>query len=253
MVSGKWLKLAKSLQVKKYRQLHQSFLVEGAKSVLELLDSAYSMQALFATEAFLRQHIRTRSGISFELYPATEEELGRMGSFQTNNAAIAVADMLPNTPLRVAAGEYAIALDGIQDPGNVGTILRIADWYGIRKVICSEDTADMYNPKVISASMGSFTRIRTYYCELPGYLCQHTGTPFLGAFLDGDDVHRFQFPPSGLLVMGNESKGIRPEVEALITHKVHIPRYGGAESLNAGIATAVICDNIRRNTGGIGQ
>jgi len=169
-----------------------------------------------------------------------------MGSFQTNNAAIAVADTLPNAPLRVTAGEYAVALDGIQDPGNVGTILRIADWYGIRKVICSEDTADVYNPKVISASMGSFTRVRTYYCDLPAYLHQHAGTPFLGAFLDGDDVHRFVFPPLGLLVMCNESKGIRPEVEALITHKVHIPRYGSAESLNVGIATAIICDNVKR-------
>lgn len=246
MVSGKWLKLAKSLQVKKYRQLHQSFLVEGAKSVLELMDSAYSVQAVFATEAFFRQHIRTRAEISFEYLPATEEELARMGSFQTNNAAVAIADVLPNAPLRVTAGEYAIALDGIQDPGNVGTILRIADWYGIGKVICSEDTADVYNPKVISASMGSFTRVRTYYCDLPGYLREHAGTPFLGAFLEGHDVHRFPFPSSGILVMGNESKGIRPEAAGLITHKIHVPRYGGAESLNVGIATAVICDNIRR-------
>ncbi|HEX8529425.1 MAG TPA: RNA methyltransferase, partial [Cytophagales bacterium] len=226
MVSGKWLKLVKSLQVKKYRQLHQAFLVEGAKSVLELMDSAYEIRAVFATEAFLRQHIRSRPGISFEYYAVTDDELSRLGSFQTNNAAVAIAEVLPNAPLRVEAGEYAVALDGIQDPGNVGTILRIADWYGITKVICSEDTADVYNPKVIAASMGSFTRVRTYYCDLPGYLRSHAGTPRLGAFLAGDDVHGFAFPPAGILVMGNESKGIRPDVEALITHKVHIPRYG---------------------------
>ena len=246
MVSGKWLKLVKSLQVKKYRQLHQSFLVEGAKSVLELIDSAYEVRAVFATEAFLCQHIRTRPGISFEYHAATGDELSRLGSFQTNNAAVAVAVPLPNAPLAVGTTGYALALDGIQDPGNVGTILRIADWYGITRVICSEDTADVYNPKVISASMGSFTRVRTYYCDLPGYLHGHAGTPCLGAFLEGDDVHRFAFPPSGILVMGNESKGVRPEVEALVTHKVHIPRYGGAESLNVGIATAVILDNVRR-------
>jgi TrmH family RNA methyltransferase len=246
MVSGKWLKLVKSLQVKKYRQLHQSFLVEGAKSVLELMDSAYEIRAVFATEAFLRQHIRTRPGISFESHAVTEDELSRLGSFQTNNAAIAVAVPLPNAPLAVGPAGYALALDGIQDPGNLGTILRIADWYGITQVICSEDTADVYNPKVISASMGSFTRVRTYYCDLPGYLRTQRGTPCLGAFLEGDDVHRFAFPPAGILVMGNESKGIRPGVEALITHKVHIPRYGGAESLNVGIATAVILDNVRR-------
>ncbi len=246
MVSGKWLKLVKSLQVKKYRQLHQSFLVEGAKSVLELMESAYEIRAVFATEAFLRQHIRNRPGISFEYHAVTEDELSRLGSFQTNNAAVAVAVPLPDAPLTVGPAEYALALDGIQDPGNVGTILRIADWYGIRKVICSEDTADVYNPKVIAASMGSFTRVRTYACSLPDYLRGHAGTPCLGAFLAGDDVHRFAFPPVGILVMGNESKGIRPDVEALITHKVHIPRYGGAESLNVGIATAVILDNVRR-------
>ncbi len=177
MVSGKWLKLVKSLQVKKYRQLHQSFLVEGAKSVLELMDSAYEIRAVFATEAFLRQHIRNRPEISFEYHAVTDDELSRLGSFQTNNAAIAVAVPLPNAPLPVGPAEYALALDGIQDPGNVGTILRIADWYGIRNVICSEDTADVYNPKVIAASMGSFTRVRTYYCSLPGYLRGHAVTP----------------------------------------------------------------------------
>ncbi len=246
MVSGKWLKLVKSLQVKKYRQLHQSFLVEGAKSVLELMNSAYEIRALFATEAFLRQHIRTRAGISFEYYAVTEDELARLGSFQTNNAAIAGAVPLPNAPLAVESTGNVLALDGIQDPGNVGTILRIADWYGIHRVICSEDTADVYNPKVISASMGSFTRVRMHYCNLPDYLHRNASTPCLGAFLEGDDVHRFPFPASGILVMGNESKGIRPEVEARITHKVHIPRYGAAESLNVGIATAVILDNVRR-------
>lgn len=246
MVSGKWLKLVKSLQIKKYRQLHQCFVVEGTKSVLELPDSHFAVEAMFGTEAFLRQHIRIRKDIGFEYHQASEEELARMGSFQTNNTVLAVVRMPAPIPLQVSAGEYALALDGIQDPGNVGTILRIADWYGLQKVFCSEDTADVYNPKVIAASMGSFIRVRTWYGNLADIFGPEPRIPLLGAFLEGDNVHRFTFPSSGVIVLGNESRGIRSDLHPLISHKIHIPRYGGAESLNAGIAAAVICDNLRR-------
>jgi TrmH family RNA methyltransferase len=136
-------------------------------------------------------------------------------------------------------------LDDIRDPGNLGTILRIADWYGIRKLICSSSTADVYNPKVISASKGSFTRVEWYYCELNAYLKERS-VPVYGAFLDGANVHTHGFEKSGYIVLGNEANGISFEVEQLVSQRITIPRFGGAESLNVGIATAIICDNLRR-------
>ncbi len=246
MISSKWTKLLNSLQVKKYRKLHGLFLAEGAKSVLEMLYSDYPIHALFATESFICEHIRDSKKPGFELFAATEEELVRSGTFQTNNSCLAVGIIPPNNLLIPGPDEHALVLDGVQDPGNLGTILRIADWYGISKIICSEDSVDVYNPKTIAGSMGSFIRVQTYYCNLPEYLQSYSGTPIYGTFLEGEDVHRTQFGKSGFIVMGSESHGIRKPVSPFITRKIHIPRYGGAESLNVGIATAVICDNLRR-------
>ncbi|QHT71402.1 RNA methyltransferase [Rhodocytophaga rosea] len=249
MISKKWLKLIHSLQVKKYRKLHQAFLVEGAKSVQELLSSDYQITVLFTTQEFYNENIRLLSRQSFELQILTQEELEKTGVFQSNNACLAVVVSKPNLPLSVTSNEYALILDEIKDPGNLGTIIRIADWYGITKIICSESTTDFYNPKVIAASMGSFTRVQLYYCNLHEYL-QHTANlQVYGAYLNGIDVHTVSFASSGLIVMGNESQGISQALEPLIKQKIHIPRYGGAESLNVGIATAVICDNLRRAVG----
>jgi RNA methyltransferase, TrmH family len=145
--------------------------------------------------------------------------------------------------------EFVLVLDDIRDPGNLGTILRIADWYGIKKVICSENTVDFYNPKVISASMGSFTRIKIYYSEISKYIeniDKKVNIEIIGTFLNSENVHRFDFPTSGYIVLGNESNGISTEVEKYITKKITIPRFGHAESLNVGIATAVVLDNLKR-------
>jgi RNA methyltransferase, TrmH family len=245
MISRSWTKLIKSLQNKKYRKVHQLFLVEGAKSVQELLSSEYKIHMLFSTDEFFRDNLRRieRNGCPYQQVSAAD--LDNLGAFQTNNAALALVHTQPNRPLQLSDKEYALALDEIRDPGNLGTILRIADWYGIRKIICSETTADIYNPKVISASMGSFTRVETYYCSLENYL-KTFPYPVYGAFLSGESVHSVAFAPAGLIVMGNESQGIRPQLEPFIRHKISIPRYGGAESLNVGIATAIICDNWRR-------
>jgi TrmH family RNA methyltransferase len=249
MISKKWVKLINSLQHKKYRRQHQAFLVEGAKSVLELFSSNYQIQILFVTDEFYQQHIRLLQKQSWECQIVSQQELEKTGVFQTNNACLAVVTTKPNKVLPIEANEYVLMLDEVKDPGNVGTILRIADWFGIQKVICSENTTDFYNPKVISASMGSFTRIQAYYCNLAEYIHQYARSlPVYGAFLEGTDVHTVSFASAGILLMGNESLGIRPELEPLVTQKIHIPRYGSAESLNVGIATAVICDNIRRYT-----
>lgn len=248
MLSKNQIKYINSLQIKKYRQQHQSFVVEGAKSVVELLASDYEVETVWATPEFQQQHQAALAARRVPLETATLSELEKLGSFQSNDSCLAVAKTKENRFLCADPGEYVLLLDDVRDPGNLGTILRIADWYGITKIICSESTTDLYNPKVIAASKGSFTRIHTYYTDLPRFLSQHgAGLGVIGAFLEGESLYDFQFPPQGgYVVMGNESQGIGEAVENYVTHKVTIPRFGGAESLNVGIATAVICDNLRR-------
>lgn len=242
MLSKATIKYIKSLQVKKYRKQEQCFAIEGAKSVEELLASDFEVLTLIGTADFLGNLKIPARGEVLEVGQKTLESLGE---FQSNSAALAVARLKPNTPLRVGESEYGLVLDDIRDPGNLGTIIRTADWYGISKIIVSPGTADFYNPKVISSTMGSFTRVNIFYTELPEFL-QVSKLPVYGAFLDGEDVHRVDFGPGGLIVIGSESHGISAEVQPFINARVTIPRYGNAESLNAAIAAAVICDNMRR-------
>ena len=147
--------------------------------------------------------------------------------------------------LNIKEGEFIIALDDIRDPGNLGTIIRTADWYGIHTIIASEETADFYNPKVISSTMGSFTRVNVHYEDLQNFLSK-THRKIYGAFLQGRSIHHESFASGGIILIGNESRGISKPLEKLVTDRITIPRFGHAESLNAAIATAVICDNIRR-------
>ena len=229
------------MQVKKYRKQEQCFVTEGAKSVQELLASDFEVINLLATPEFLSTLTVPLRG---EVVEVDEHTLGTLGEFQSNRSALAIARMKPNAPIHVGKSEYGLVLDNIQDPGNFGTIIRTADWFNIRKVIVSPTTADFYNPKVITSTMGSFTRVNVYSTEIEPYLAQ-AALPVYGAFLEGDDVHKIVFQPGGLIVIGSESHGISSEVEPLITQRITIPRYGHAESLNAAIATAIICDNLR--------
>jgi TrmH family RNA methyltransferase len=215
--------------------------VEGKKSVLELMYSDFDVLLIVGTAEFLDSLPDSRGE---ERLTATEDELAQLGSLQTNDAAIAVVQTKPNTPLFPDPGEFALVLDDLRDPGNLGTIIRTADWYGIRKIITSDETADIYNPKVIAATMGSFCRVSLYYTNLSDYLAGRQ--PVYGAFLDGTDIHDVEFKDGGFLVIGNESQGISHAVGQVVTHRITIPRYGEAESLNAAIATAVLLDNLRR-------
>lgn len=242
MISKSKLKYIKSLQVKKYRNEEQRFLVEGAKSVKEILDSDYEVEMVVGSAQFLSQ-IHTDAQV--QLVECSENELSSLGTFQSNEAAIAVAKMKPNTAPVLAQEELVLALDDIRDPGNLGTIIRTADWYGIRNIIASENTTDFYNPKVITSSMGSFTRVNVYYTNLVSFLANSTRMVY-GAFLEGEDVHRVHFRLGSILLVGNESRGISAALEAVTHQKVTIPRYGKAESLNAGVATAIILDNLVR-------
>jgi TrmH family RNA methyltransferase len=246
MFSKAQQKYVQSLQIKKYRQEHHAFLVEGAKSVLELMDSDFQIELLLCTSKFFVENEKKLKKISVE--QISQAELEKTSTLQSNDSAVAVVKMKINNPIEAIGKEFVLVLDDIRDPGNLGTILRIADWYGIKKVVCSDSTVDFYNPKVIAASMGSFTRIQNYYINLQTYFEEISAAhpAIIGTFLNHENLHQFNFPEAGYIVLGNESNGIGETVEKYVTNKVTIPRYGHAESLNVGIATAIVLDNLMR-------
>ncbi len=245
MVSKAKIKYLKSLQVKKYRKQEQSFVVEGTKSVQELLNSSFETIWVGGTENFLLAHSKQLFSKEIETAEVSVNELAQLGSFQTNESVIAIARMKQDS-LPELENEFTLVLDDLRDPGNVGTIIRTADWYGIKNIIASEETADFYNPKTISSTMGSFCRVNFFYTNLNEFLSQYK-LPVFGAFMDGADVHQLNFGKSGLIVIGNESNGISEEVSQFVQQRITIPKIGGAESLNAGIATGIILDNIFRS------
>src|ERR1041385_2501120 len=240
MISKVKAKFIKSLQVKKYRKQEQSFVVEGRKGGEELLRSDFVTTMVCATRTCLESH-----QLPGEVIEVTPAELQNLGSVETNDSVLAVARTKDNIRPSIGTNEYALVLDDIRDPGNLGTIIRTADWYGVRHIIASEETADFYNPKVIRSTMGSFCRIRVFYGSLREFLEQSRSTIY-GAFLGGDNVHQLKFAPGGLIVVGNESNGISNEISKYITQRITIPRFGDAESLNASIATGIILDNLKR-------
>lgn len=244
-ISKKWLKLCRSLHQKKYRQEEQLFLVEGAKSVSELMaegtPNGFRIVAVFATEEFIATAMGQHKG-RFLLETASPDELEQAGTIQSNNAALAVVE-IPAPSNDIPTNEWLLALSDIRDPGNLGTMIRIADWYGIHRIVCSPTTADWYNPKVIAASMGSFLRVKPFYTDLKQFFSTYP-SPIYGALLNGSNIHQFQAKAKGAILIGNESQGIADDLLPMITHALTIPRIGGAESLNAGIATAIFCDNL---------
>jgi len=185
------------------------------------------------------------SGKAFEVIFVTPNQLEQVGQYQSNDAAFAVVQMKPNQAFTPVKGELILALDEVRDPGNLGTIIRISDWYGIKKLIFSTHTAEFYNPKVIQSSMGSFTRVQFYYGDL-AQAFQEWKLPVYGAFLEGESIHELINPSPGVLLLGNESQGISKEVEKWVSSKITIPSFGKAESLNVAIATAIFCDNFKR-------
>jgi TrmH family RNA methyltransferase len=242
MLSKAQIKFIKSLQIKKYRKQEQCFIVEGAKSVRELLTSDFEVLSVVGTTEFLSS---LEAGADAEVIEAGLKDLQGLGEFQTNDSGLAVARMKSNDHFSIDNNEYALVLDDIRDPGNLGTIIRTADWFGVKKIVASNETADFYNQKVINATMGSFTRVRAFYTNLASYL-KEVRLPVYGAYLNGTDIHRTEFANGGLILIGNESKGIASELEEFVTHKVTIPRTGKAESLNAAIATGIFCYVVSR-------
>lgn len=248
MLNKNTVKFIKTLRQKKFRQEENSFFVEGAKNVTEVLRSDFKVSHLLYTDKFATGHQELIQACEGEKYQVNAKTLESLGLFKTNEYALAVAEIKENKPFLVNKAEMAIVLDDINDPGNLGTIIRIADWYGINKIIMSPQTADFYNPKVLNSSMGSFTRVSFFYTELEDYLSD-CKVPIYGAFLKGENIHHLELKPEGIVLMGSESHGVSEKLWPLVSRKLTIPSFGGAESLNVAIATAVICDNLRRAGG----
>ncbi|CCQ09655.1 RNA methyltransferase, TrmH family [Pseudoalteromonas luteoviolacea B = ATCC 29581] len=243
MASKNQLKLIRALGQKKFRKQYGQYLVQGEKNVLELLSAGGKVDALFATPQFIEQYKELFS--HFDVIETNDEQLSKASTLVSNNAAVAIVPMPEDQP--IDASKWVLALDGVSDPGNLGTIIRVADWYGFKQVVLSESCADQYNPKVISATMGSFVRVHAVRTSLCGFLKNYNG-PIYGAFLAGENVHKTPFGDQGVLVMGSESHGISEEIGQYITHKVTIPAFGAAESLNVAMATGIIVDNIKRHS-----
>lgn len=227
----KWIR---SLQLKKNRDEEAVFVVEGEKSVLEGLQIfKQNLIELVSTENFI-DLIPTSFHSNLKI--ASEKELEGISDLRTPNKFLAV---FKKTNRTISFDESSIILDGIQDPGNLGTILRLADWFGINQIICSKDTVDCYNPKVVQASMGAIFRISVHYTDLSDFIPKYD-SPIYAAFLNGENYKSIAKPKQFALLMGNEGKGIRPEIELLVENRVTIPRIGEAESLNVSTATAIL-------------
>jgi TrmH family RNA methyltransferase len=241
------IKFIKSLRLKKYRLQENSFILEGAKNVELLLASNYEVNIVVATANFLDEYTHLLLNRNIEIFKVDQKVLSSLGTFQENNAALAVATIPANEPFTIHSHQYVLILDGISDPGNLGTIIRVADWYAMAGIICSNNTVELYNPKVLHASMGSFINTKVYYTDLTSYLAQ-TRLPIMGAFTKGESIHTPQivWPSEGLIIIGNEANGISEKLMPYIHRKISIPNYGRAESLNAALATAIICDNLTR-------
>lgn len=246
MLSKSQISLLQSLQHKKFRREHGLFLVEGYKSVTEFADSAYQIEAVYYTAAIAPKMLKLSQKINSQ--EISSAVLEKISALKTPADVIAVVK-LPQWPVLNATTlnkKFSIVLDAIQDPGNMGTIIRTADWFGIENIICSEDCVEVYNPKVVQATMGSLSRMNVHYVDLTEIL-KGTKLPIYGALLDGENIYSTNFGTEGLIVMGNEGNGISSQIQQLITKAITIPRGGQAESLNVAVATAIFCSEISRN------
>jgi TrmH family RNA methyltransferase len=247
MLSKSQISLLTSLQHKKFRREHSLFLVEGYKSVIEFTNSGYQVDTIFHTSAIAPKMLNLSRNINFQ--EISMKDIEKISTLKTPQEVIGLVKipLWPTLNYNSLKHRFSLVLDNVQDPGNMGTIIRTADWFGIADIICSEDTVDVYNPKVVQATMGSLARVNVHYVILEQVLPQ-IKLPLFGAMLDGENIYNTAFGGEGLLVMGNEGNGISPAIERLINTKITIPRAGKAESLNVAIATAILCSEIKRNS-----
>jgi TrmH family RNA methyltransferase len=242
MVSKNQIKLISSLHQKKQRSANQLFFAEGVKVIQELLQSNFELEHLYTTSNdFESVQASKRTVIN-------EQELKKISALSTPNSCLAVFKIPADNP--VIESGLILALDDIRDPGNLGTIMRLCDWFGIKQIICSKGTVDIYNPKVVQATMGSITRVNVNYIDLKNFL-DKTKLPVFGTFMDGENIYQSNLPQNAVIIMGNEGNGISAEIEKMITARLTIPRFGElqkTESLNVASATAIVLSEFKRNS-----
>lgn len=259
MISKNMIKQVRALEMKKNRRREGLFVAEGPKVVGDMLGH-YGLHALIATDewlsalssgASLPDSLEWNAG-AWGTVRVTDDELRRISFLQHPQQVMAVFAIPADSPTLSfdPSTELCLALDGVQDPGNLGTIVRIADWFGIGHILCSPDTADAYNPKVVQATMGSLAKVSLHYLDLDQYLCLNEGRfDVYGTLLDGSDIYSSDLGSSGLIVMGNEGNGISPSIRLRVNHRLLIPDFHAdksAESLNVAIATSIVCSEFRR-------
>lgn len=240
MVSKNQIKLITSLQQKKYRIANKLFFAEGVKGIQELLDSNFELEHLYTTQNDFGLVFNEKKTI------INENDLRKISALATPNSCLALFKMPLEKPI-VQTG-LIVALDSIRDPGNLGTILRLCDWFGIQQVLCSTETVDLFNPKVVQATMGSIARVNVNYINLDAFLTQTT-MPIFGTFMDGTNIYQSVLPEQGIIIMGNEANGISASLEKLVQNRLTIPRFGDlqkTESLNVATATAIVLSEFRR-------
>ncbi len=240
MVTKNQIKFITDLHQKKARIAQQSFFVEGKKGVKEFIDAHFELLQLFTTtDDFIEINNKKR----FQISP---NDLKKMSALTTPNTCLAVFKIPKSKEINTSS--LILALDDIRDPGNFGTIIRLCDWFGIPQIICSHNTVDVFNPKVVQATMGSLGRVTINYVDLPTYL-KESRLPVLGTFMNGNSIYKTNFPSKGIIVFGNEANGIQQEIQNLIQNKITIPRFGTlqqAESLNVATAVAIVLSECFR-------
>ena len=245
MLSKAQISLITSLQNKKFRLQHQIFVVEGIKSVLEFVNSSYKVQKIYTTPQAVTKLGKIPHNIKLE--EINESDFQKISSLKNPQGALALVELPQHNILNLEElkGKHSIVLDDVQDPGNLGTIIRTAEWFGIEHIICSIGTVDAFNPKVVQATMGSLSRVQIYYIDIEE-LITSTNLPTFGAVLNGKSIYQTDFGKEGLIIMGNEGNGIRKNLIPKIQKSVTIPRIGKAESLNVALATTLFCSEITR-------
>ena len=251
MLSNNELKFLRSLKQKKFRREHRCFIVEGTKSVWEILHSDFRVKAVYATPQWMERHPKFRH----DTHLVSEKECEQISSLTTTPHTFALVEMPNGQPVFSATDhKKVLLLDDVKDAGNLGTIIRTADWFGVDAVICSENTVELYNPKTLQASMGSFTRVPVFTFDLLDFLREHADAyTFFGTYMEGEPVGGVAFPPYSAVVLGNESLGISPALSAEIGKRISIPigetrRKSHPESLNVSMAAAIICYEMSKSS-----
>ncbi len=244
MLSKQQLSYLRSLHQKKFRQMYGKFLVEGDKLVRELLTSGFKVDAIYAVSGWRGAAERQK----IEKITVTEDELAKISTHETPNQVVAVAEIRAQehiAPLADLSG-LVVCCDNLNDPGNAGTIIRTADWFGVEYVFLSPNSVDVYNPKTVSAAKGSLFRVKCVYMDLKELFARHPGMKVYGAYMEGVNIYKTEVSPNAFVLIGNEANGISPELEELVSNKISIPNFGKAESLNAAVAAGIIISEFKR-------